>query len=257
MTKILIIDIETSPNLAYVWRFFKENISAKQVIENSYLMSVAMKWLGEDEVMYFENRSNDDKLLIEKIIYYLDQADVCVAHNGKRFDLPKIRGRALVHGLKPPSPVKIIDTCLIARSQFGFPSNSLEYLSNILDLNTKKGGHKKFPGFDLWTQCLKQNDEAWEQMREYNILDIISLEEMYLKMRPWMTTHPNVAISTSNNLESPSCPKCASGDVQWRGKTYTSTSAFHKFQCNSCGGWGRSRYTLLPKNENVLANLAS
>ena len=173
-------------------------------------MSVAMKWLGEDEVFYFENRSDNDKLLVEKIVHYVDQADVVIAHNGKRFDLPKIRGRALVHGLKPPSPVKVIDTLLVARSQFGFTSNSLESLSKLLDLKTKKGGHKKYPGFELWLQCLKQNDEAWDEMREYNIDDILSLEEMYLKMRPWMTQHPNVAIMSSETLESPTCPKCGS-----------------------------------------------
>lgn len=255
--KILLIDIETAPNLAYVWRLWKENVGLKQLVEHEYLLSVAMKWLGEEEVFYYENRHNNDKILVEKIVHFLSEADAIIAHNGKKFDIPKIRGRALVHGLAPFSPVKIIDTCLVARSQFGFPSNSLAYLSEVLDLKTKKGGHKKFPGFDLWVQCLKQNDEAWKEMKEYNIVDILALEELYLKMRPYMTQHPNVAVYKEGTLESPACPKCGSVQVQWRGKAYTSSAAYHKFQCNDCGGWGRSRYTLLGKNENVLTNLSS
>lgn len=41
MAKILILDIETAPNIAYVWRTFKEFISPKQMISNSYIMSYA------------------------------------------------------------------------------------------------------------------------------------------------------------------------------------------------------------------------
>ena len=36
---ILILDIETAPNLAYVWKFFKANISPKQVLEDCSIMS--------------------------------------------------------------------------------------------------------------------------------------------------------------------------------------------------------------------------
>ncbi len=251
--KILILDIETAPKVAYVWRFFKENISAKQVKQHGHIMSFAAKWFGEKEIFYEENRKDNDKLIVEKMIHLLDQADIVVAHNGAAFDIPQIRARAVVHGIKPHSPVKIIDTCLIARKEFGFPSNSLEYLTEVLKCKIKKGGHKKFPGFELWLACLKGDDEAWAEMREYNIDDVLALEEVYIKLRPWTTNHPNLSVYAEAQ-EEVTCPKCNSKHIQWRGYSYTSTGKYHRFQCNDCGGWGRTRYTILPKNDKLLVN---
>lgn len=254
--KVLLIDIETAPKVAYVWRFWQENVSAKQVLEHGHLMSFAAKWLHDDpeKTIYFENRKENDKDIIEKLVYLLDQADIAVAHNGERFDIPQIRARALVHGIKPFSPVKIVDTYRVAKKEFNFPSNSLEYLCNVLDLPVKKGGHKKFPGFELWLECLRNNDEAWEELKEYNVLDVIALEHLYLDMLPWMVNHPNVAIY--EEADNPLCPKCGGNHIQWRGYTYSNVAKNHRFQCMDCGGWGRSRYTLLKKNENLLGNLA-
>lgn len=250
--KILIFDLETAPAIAYVWRFWKENISPKQVLEHGHIISFAAKWLGDDDIIYEENRTSDDKKLVGSICYLLDEADVVVAHNGSKFDIPSIYSRALVHGFSPPSPVKIIDTCSIARKEFNFERNSLEYLTMILDCNIKKGGHKKYPGFELWLGCLRGEEEAWKEMKEYNIIDVLALEELYLKMRPWTTNHPNVANYV--NPESPTCTKCGSRNLQKRGKAYTNVGVYQRFQCMDCGGWSRGRYTESPKNTNLLAN---
>jgi len=254
--KILVLDIETAPKIAYVWRFFKENISAKQVKEHGHIMSFSAKWLGGDEIFYEENRKDNDRLIVEKMCHLLDEADMIIAHNGERFDMKQIRARAVVHGIKPPSPVKVIDTLLIAKREFAFPSNSLEYLTTVMGCKTKKGGHKKFPGFELWLECLRGNEEAWSEMREYNIIDVLALEELYIKLRPYDTKHPNLAVYAENK-EEPVCPKCGGIHVQWRGYAYTSVGKYHRYQCNDCGGWGRGRYSLLAKNENLIANQAT
>ena len=254
MAKILILDIETSPNVAYVWRFFKENISPKQVLEHGYIMSFAAKWLDSDEVFYVENRKNKEKPMLRALYKLLDQADIVVAHNGNRFDLPKIRGRGLVHGLNPPSPYKTVDTCLVARRQFGFESNSLEYLCNVLDL-PRKLTHKKFPGFELWLECLKGNEEAWEEMREYNIHDIVSLEALYLRVLPYVVNHPNVGVFTDDEV--PVCPKCGSDHLQRRGYAHTNVGKYRKMQCQSCFGWSRTRYTenTIDKRKSLVTNV--
>ena len=220
-------------------------------------MSFAAKWLNEGVIFYEENRKENDRKIINKLCEFLDQADIVVAHNGEAFDLRQIRARAVVHGITPPSPVKIVDTLKIARNEFGFPSNSLEYLSDVLKLKTKKGGHKKFPGFELWLECLRGNDEAWREMKEYNIRDILALEELYLRLRPWDTKHPNIAIYEPEAQSEVVCPKCGSVHVQWRGFAHTSVGKFHRYQCNNCGGWGRTRYSILKKNENILTNVVN
>jgi hypothetical protein len=91
-------------------------------------------------------------------------------------------------------------------------------------------------------------------MKDYNILDIVVLEELYLKLRPWASNHPNVAVY-EETPEKPVCPKCGGTHLQYRGYAYTSTAKYHKLQCQSCFGWSRTRYGLTSKNENVLTNL--
>lgn len=242
MTKILILDIETAPNIAYVWGAWKQNIGQKMWMEKAHIMSFAAKWLNEEKIIYEENRKSNDKRLVESMFKLLDQADVVVAHNGKSFDLPIILGRGLIHGLRPPSPYHIVDTLTVARREFRFVSNSLANITEELGV-TEKDSHKKFPGFELWLECLRGNDEAWEEMKMYNIQDVIALEEVYIKMRPYMRHHPNVAHRQRDGNEV-YCPKCGSHEIQYRGWYHTKAGlAYRKFCCTSCGGWGRERYS--------------
>lgn len=248
MSKILILDIETSPNVAYVWRFWKENVGAKQVLENGQMLSFAAKWLDNDKIYYTDVQHHSELQMMKTLFDLLDEADIVVAHNGDSFDLPHVQGRGLVLGLKPPSPYKTIDTRKVAKYEFNFPSNSLEYLATVLKLENRKDGHKKFPGFELWLGVLSNNPEAWKEMKEYNIQDILVLEELYLRFRPYMKRHPNVAIY-DEKIEEVHCPRCSSSHIQWRGYSHTNVAKYHRFQCNDCGGWGRTRYTEVTKEE--------
>lgn len=257
MAKILILDIETSPNVAYVWRFFKESVGAKQVLENGQILSFAAKWLDDDKIYYQDVQHSDEKHMMKMLFDLLDEADIVVAHNGDKFDLPHVQGRGLVLGLAPPAPYKVVDTVKVARYEFNFPSNSLEYLATVLGLKNKKDGHKKFPGFELWLGVLANNPEAWAEMREYNVQDILVLEELYLKMRPYMRRHPNVGVFEDN--EKVVCPKCGGDHLHYRGYAHTNVGRFRRFQCNDCGGWGRHRLSVYPKElkGNLVVNVAN
>lgn len=244
MANILILDIETAPNVAYVWRFFKENISAKQVLENGQMLSFAAKWLGDDKIYYQDVEHGDETQMLTILFGLLDKADIVVAHYGDKFDLPHIQGRGLVLGLKPPAPYKTVDTKKVASFEFNFPSNSLEYLATVLKLKNRKDGHKKFPGFELWLGVLANNPEAWAEMREYNIQDILVLEELYVTMRPYMRRHPNVGVF--NDQTEVTCPKCGGHHLQKRGFAHTNVGRYQRYQCNDCGGWSRGTSTVLP-----------
>lgn len=238
--KILLLDIETAPNIAYVWGAWKQNIGQNQWISKSHIMSIAWKWLGEDNIGYLENRKAHDKVIVKLIYQLLDEADIVVAHNGQRFDLPMIIGRGVVHGLKPPSPYFIVDTFQVARKELRLVSNSLANLCDQLGL-PQKDDHKKFPGFELWLECLRGNDEAWGEMQEYNIHDVVSLEALYLRLRPYMKNHPNV--SRPNEEGETACPKCGSHNIEYRGYYWTRAGlCYRRFVCKDCGGWGRERY---------------
>lgn len=211
-------------------------------------MSFAAKWLDGDEIIYHENRKADDSAIVYHLYSLLDECDVVVAHNGARFDLPTIIGRGVIHGYRPPSPYFVVDTLLVARRELRLVSNSLANLCVELDL-PRKGGHKKYPGFELWLACLRGEDDAWQEMKEYNIDDIKSLEALYLRLRPYMRHHPNIArVDHDGDV---ACPKCGSTNIQFRGYYYTKAGiCYRRFQCNDCGGWGRVRFSEkdMPKN---------
>ena len=91
-------------------------------------------------------------------------------------------------------------------------------------------------------------------MRKYNPADITSTEGVYLRMRPYIIGHPNVAAYTDDTEVQ--CPKCGSKDMQRRGVARTQSSEYQRFQCFSCGGWSRGRYTQTPieKRRVLLSN---
>jgi hypothetical protein len=251
MAKILLLDFETSPSLAFVWKFWQENVSPKQVKENSQILSAAWKWLGQDEVYYAEARKGSDRKVIRPVHAALEEADIVIAHNAKKFDLPVFNSRSVVNGFGPPAPYKVVDTLIEARKNFRFGSNSLEFLAQYLGC-TPKQSHKKFPGFELWKECLAGNDEAWAELQAYNIQDVLTLEEVYLKLRPWMTRHPNIGVYSEETV--PVCPRCGGNHIHYRGFYRTNISKFQRFVCRDCGSWGRLRTNEMPKE--VMESLA-
>lgn len=251
--KILIFDIETAPLKGYFWRLWKENIGYSQLIDEWYMLTWAAKWLDEDEVIFDSNHLHgdmqNDEHILNNLHGLLDSADIVVAHNGNRFDIPKVNARFIQAGLEPPSPYKRIDTFQVAKRQFGFTSNRLDSIADFLGIGRKLNTG----GFKLWERCLNDEVEAFEEMVEYNIQDVLLLEEVYKRMRPWIPNHPNVA-----NIESKefACPKCGSENLQRRGFSYTQAGKYQRYQCVSCGGWSKTRYNERKQGEgrNILNN---
>ena len=117
----------------------------------------------------------------------------------------------------------------------------------MLECKLKKSKHRKFPGHELWVECLKDNPEAWEEMKKYNIQDIKILEEVYYKMLPFMTRHPNMGVYAEKDVIV--CPKCGSENSQRRGFAYTNVGKYQRYKCMDCGGWHRSRFTEYDKDK--------
>lgn len=247
---ITTLDIETAPITAYVWGLFKVNVGLNQIIKDWSILSVAWKHLGVDEVHYQDTSGQDDvrddHALLVVLWHILDEADFIIAQNGRRFDIKKINARFVEAGMPPPSPYRIIDTLEMAKDVAAFTSNKLDWLSQILAKGKEKDHHDEFPGMELWVQCLLGNPRAWAAMRKYNLADIPSCEEVYLKLRPYYSMHPNIAAHYDDDVMR--CPRCASTDILPTGDvTRTNVSEYKRFNCTGCGGYSRSRYTLNSK----------
>lgn len=240
--KVLLLDIESSPIFGAVWKLWDNNLSLDMIQDDWFILSYAAKWLGSEDVIYSDCRRTfeDDRQLLVELHALLDEADFIIAHNGDRYDVKKINARLILNGFSPPSPYKTIDTLKMAKKSFAFTSNKLEYLTWEL-CKDKKLSHGKFPGYKLWKECLAGNEEAWEEMKEYNIVDVTSLEELYIKLRPWYPNHP--LIFTPESPEDYICPKCSGTHLQKRGKYVSRTGIkYQRYQCMDCFGWSKDRF---------------
>jgi DNA polymerase elongation subunit (family B) len=245
--KVLVYDVETSPMLAFVWGLKDQNISLSQVKHDWHIIAWAAKWLGDpaSKTIYRDQRNakniEDDRDILKDLWKLLDEADIVITQNGKNFDTPKLNARFITHGMQPPSPYRHLDTYQIIRRVAKFTSNKLEYLTDKLCTKYKKLTHKKFPGQSLWTECLKGNISAWNEMKKYNVHDVLSTEELYRKIQAWDNS---IDFNVYGNSVQQAC-NCGCTKFIARGYAYTATGKFHRFVCKRCGRWSASRRNLL------------
>lgn len=237
--KIAFLDIETAPSLSYHWQRYDVNIGQEQVVSESFILTYSVKYLGNNKVIcgFLEPedvRGEDDYRLTKELFEILNDVDVVVAHNGRAFDLKVINARLIYHGFPPPKPYKTIDTLLIARKYFKFPSNKLNDLCEYLGLT----GKIETGGFKLWKGYMRGDEDAIDKMVEYNIQDVLILEQLYLKLRAWDTSHFNLNLLADEDV----CPCCGSPAFDNVGKlAYTNVNAYETFRCINCGKIFKSR----------------
>lgn len=253
--KVLVFDIETAPIIAHVWGLWENNVGLNQIQADWHILSWSAKWLDDapDKVMYQDQRGvkniADDSKTLKGIWDLLNEADVVITQNGKRFDQKKLNARFILSGFPPPSSYRHIDTQEIAKRHFAFTSNKLAYMTDKLCTTYKKlTSHGKFQGHELWTECLKDNLEAWKEMEHYNKYDVLSLEELYHKLIVWDNNRINFNVY-HDGLEN--VCKCGSKDFSKNGFAYTNTSKFQKYKCKSCGSESRDRMNLLSKEKKA------
>lgn len=243
-SKILLLDIETSPLITYVFQksVWKAKITHDRVISDWFILTWAAKWLGDkhifsDKLTRGEAQSGNDKRIVESICEMLEEADVVIGHNSIDFDIPNILTRCVAHKFPPPSPWKNIDTKRVAKSQFGFTHNSLDALGDFLNV-----GRKIETDFELWKRCLVGDEEALEEMRVYNENDVTLLENVYLVLRPFIKGHPNMDLY--HNESEPVCTSCGEGGLKLipDKSFYTQAVRYDMYRCTKCGAVSRSKH---------------
>jgi DNA polymerase elongation subunit (family B) len=179
-----------------------------------------------------EKNVRNDKKILKSIWKLLDEADIVVGHNSDQFDVKVLNARFIKNGMKPPSSFKKMDTKKLSKKHFRFMSNKLAYLTDSL-CRTKKSSHGKFPGFSMWEQCLKGNKEAFKEMKAYNIVDVTSMEELFLKILPWENSD---IFNTYQNEDS-----CTCGNKKFKksGFIYTTKAKYQRYKCTKCGSESR------------------
>jgi len=245
--RILLLDIETSPNLAYCWGIWEQNINPAHMVNSSTTLCWAAKWLGDREVMFDSVYQSTEKQMLRRIHKLLDEADVVVHYNGKKFDVPTLNKEFLLNKMGPPSPYKQIDMLQVARGAFRFQSNKLDYVAQQLGLG-QKTTHE---GFQLWVKCMERDEAAWKRMEKYNKNDVVLLEDVYKTMLPWIKGHPNHGTYDGGAK----CTNCGGESLQRRGTATTAAGKYPRLQCTGCGSWSRGTTSLHAKNKDRLVGL--
>lgn len=239
LPKILIFDIETSPSISYTFGRFNYNIMWNQVEQEPIMLTWSAKWLYSAEVLSDKITKDevlrvDDSRIVKSLWDLMDKADIVVAHYGDRFDIPMLNTRAILNGLPPYNTIRSIDTKKVASGVFKFPSNKLDAIASYFGLEGKIQTE-----FQLWIDCLKGKSEAIQEMETYNIQDVFVLEEVYMKLRPYIKSHPNIAVYMDTNTQV--CSTCGSTHLTKSGKfQYTNTGKFPLYRCE-CGALSRGR----------------
>lgn len=250
--KILILDIETTPEISFTWGRWKQYISQEQIIEHPYVLTWAVRWLHSGETISrkltdyrsFQSDIRDDKELISELWQLMMEADFIVAHNGDKFDIPWILSRAIKHGLAPLNPTKFIDTLKFAKKHLRLPSNALKSICAYYGLRPKLDNE----GFPLWRACMDGDESAFERMEVYNIGDLDSLEDVYLLFRPYMRNHPNAGLYFKDSISR--CNRCGSGNLSEEEALYhTNLNSFGTVRCNDCGAIHRTRKSLRTREQ--------
>lgn len=220
--RILLLDIETAPNKVYCWGVWDQNIAHEQVIESSYILCWAAKWLGQRTLMWHREK-------LQLVWQMLNDADVVIHYNGLKFDIPTLNKEFIKYEMPPPSPYKQLDMLQVVRRAFRFNSNKLTNVTDTLGIGEKV----KHEGFKLWVKCMDDDPKAWERMKRYNKHDVRLLERLYKRLLPWIDKHPNLAVYHDH----PACTNCGSTQVQSRGREVALTQWYKRYQCRSCGKW--------------------
>lgn len=245
--KLLLIDIETAPNTAYVWGLFKENIPLVRLIDSGHVLCWAAKWVGEDEIFFDSLHKSGKKKMLKNIHSKLEEADAVIHYYGSRFDIPTLNKEFILNGMAPPAPYKQIDLLTTARRRFKFASNKLDYVAKALGVGEKV----KHAGFEMWIKCMNNDPAAWKDMETYNVQDVVVLEKVYEKLLPWIQNHPNVGL---HNGDADVCPNCGGVHLERRGFSFTAAGKYQRYQCKDCGTWSRGKTTLAIKG--ILAHAA-
>jgi hypothetical protein len=233
--KRLFYDIETSFCQGHFWRpGYNQNILPHQVIKHAQIICISWKWEGDDKLYRADwgLTKQCDKKLLTKFIKELDKADEIVAHNGDRFDIKWIRTRALYHDIPMKHHYNSIDTLKLCKRYLKLPSNTLAEVCKYYNLVQKKDPG----GIQTWIDIIfGKSKEALDRMLDYCDGDIVSLEAVFNKLKPYVQHNLHYAVLRGD--EKFHCPECSRLGM-WN-KTYTTragtTSHYLKCRDASCG----------------------
>ena len=219
--KILVYDIETCRVSAKVFWTGKTYINHTQLRAEPRIISVSWRWLGEEQVhsLSWSLPDQSDEKLMTKFLEVYNEADMVVGFNNKSFDDRWINARAMKYNLFVNVHVKSFDIIKHCKKLFRLPSYSMAYIAKFMGI-TLKQSHE---GIKMWDMIEDgtphEQAEYIHKMVTYNIGDIVTTEEMFLKLRKYMGHVIHFGVFKGN--ERYTCPTCGGDNIELFKVTYT------------------------------------
>ena len=234
--KTLLLDIETQPNLAWVWGMYKQHVNPAQLEKPKEILCFATEWLEAPyKPTFLAEWTVGRQGMAIGARALLDEADAVITYNGDRFDLPHLKALMLTEGLTPPSPYRSIDLYKTMK-QFELPFRKLGYVTELLGLSTKS----ETGGFQLWKDVMAGDLEAQRRMQGYNENDVTIMRDLYYRLLPWIKSPPNrLLYDDDEDIARCARPACR-GKLEKRGTRATGVGLYQRYRCTECGGWTTS-----------------
>lgn len=236
--KVLFLDIENIANSEFFFRTYGiKQIPAGFCADKAYVLMLGYKWLGETDThclmrnkkSFIDNPEGDDELM-QEIYEIISKADVIVTYYGSGHDMPFLNARLARAGLFLDTRVKHIDMWKVVRSKMRLSSSRMDNIAEFLGTVRKQVVSSK-----LWAYAWSGNYAALKEMADYCKGDVDTLEDIYIKLRPLITTHP--ALFIRKTKEEILCTTCGSGETVKLGFWCAQQKTYQKHMCKGCGSY--------------------
>lgn len=240
--KTLIYDIEIchSYDDVYKRRMYGGYIDTgiRMSADISILTHFGYKWLGEKKAhckdltdfKSFKKDKFDQSELVKFASDLFQKADHLVAHYGDKFDRRYMNAKLMQYKLPvipPPPIINQTDTCKLARQHLKLSANRLDNIARFFGTPMKRS--KNWP--DDWLKMTAGDRAAYKRVKHYCIGDIITLEDVFNKLRCFSKNIPNQSYMQNEHA----CIGCGSKNYIKYGNFFVSSGAKQRYVCKDCG----------------------
>lgn len=233
--RILVVDIETKLIPVLTFGIRDQYIDLKQIVDIKAsargIHCIGWKWLGERKASVLSEWEHGYEGMILGIRDMMDEADAVLGFNHINFDMKKMRGQFALLGMddiKPPTNIDIFRTV----RQMGFPSSKLDYIAQAFGIGRKV----RHPGMEMWKDCLAGCPKAQRKMAQYCKGDVRLTEDVYYRLRPYITNHPHL-----RDTQGHCCSNCGADAMTSQGWKRTKYYRVQSLKCTACGAWGQGK----------------
>jgi hypothetical protein len=224
--RLLVLDIETAPAELWGWALYNQNFGVEQIKADPYILCVGYQWLGEGGPECLTLWELGPEVMHARTRELLQLADGVITKNGVKFDYPWIKAEFAKYKIAPPKLPTHIDLDKVAKKEFRFLSNKLDYILQYLDIGSKVDTG----GFKLWREVMEGKEAARKKMVRYCKHDVRQTGRLYNRLKGFITNHPAM-----RSLGSTACPTCQSKKTKKDGIRRTACFHIQQHQCNDCG----------------------